>query len=127
MNQFQGAGEREEGFLLGPEQLSHGQGKDGADPFPSGEDTVLHRLKKLIRMVSTLSKVSVEGTVNESLSLFQVGMDVHDGKEGLFFFLIHIVLAEILQGLELKLPVLILDQKLYLAFDFSELLITQFY
>ncbi len=123
MNQFQGAGEREEGFLLGPEQLSHGQGKDGADPFPSGEDTVLHRLKKLFRMLSTLSQVSVEGTVNQSWSLFQVGMDVHDGK-GLFFFPIDIVLAEILQGLELKLPVLILDQKLYLAFDFSELLIT---
>ncbi len=77
-------------------------------------------------MLSTLSKVSVEGTVNESLSLFQVGMDVHDGK-GLFFFLIHIVLAEILHGLELMLPVLILDLKLYLAFDFSVLLISQFF
>ncbi len=109
MNQFQGAGEREEGFLLGPEQFSHGQGDDGADPFPSGEDTVLHRLKKLFRMLSTLSKVSVEGPVNESLSLFQVSMDVHDG-EGLFFFLIDIFLAEILQGLELKLPILVLDQ-----------------
>ena len=78
-------------------------------------------------MLSALSKVSVEGTVSESLSLFQVGMEVHDGKGGLFFFLIGIVLAEFLQGLELKLPVLVLDQKLYLAFDFSELLITQFY
>ena len=126
MNQFQGAGEREEGFLLGSEQLPHGQGEDRADPFPSGEDAVLHRLKKLFRILSTLSQESVEGTVNESLSLFQVGMDVHDGK-GLFFFPIDIVLAKILQGLELKLPLLILDQKLYLAFDFSELLITQFY
>ncbi len=126
MNQFQGAGEREESFLLGPEQLSRGQGDDGADPFPSGEDTVLHRLKKIIRIMSTLSKVTVESKINESLSLFQVDMDVHDGK-GLFFFPIDIVLAKILQGLELKLPVLILDQKLYLAFDFSELLITQFY
>ncbi len=99
MNPFQGAGEWEEGFL----------GEDGAHPFPSGEDTASHRLKKHFQMLSTLSKVAVEGTVNESLSLFQVGMDIHDGK-GLFFFPIDIVRADILQGRELKLPVLILDQ-----------------
>ncbi len=94
--------------------------------FPPEKTLVLHRFKKRFWMASTLAKVPVEGAVYEPLLRFQIGMDVHDGS-GLTFFLIDILFTQVLKRLQLKLTVLVLDQKLNLAFHFSELLVTKFY
>lgn len=90
-------------------ELSGSQGQDRAEPFPSGENAVMHCWMESLGVLFALFKVPIQGAVDERLPVFQIIVDIESGHV-LWLLRLRLFISDILERFQLDFPLLVLYQ-----------------